>query len=112
MPSSDPGSTCIDTLGSYECKCEQAAGYMSGPPPCHDIDECKFNNHMCSDNSDCFNTIGSYFCKCKSGYQGSDCTDVNECELEMHVCNYHSKCIDLPGGYEEGYLFFNSLQKS
>ena len=35
-----------------------------------DIDECKENDHECSEHAVCSNTFGNYTCECTAGYQG------------------------------------------
>ena len=58
--SSKPLSTCLDTNGSYECKCDP--GYESDETNgiCSDINECddQQNIHDCPENSECTNDYG------------------------------------------------------
>ena len=36
-----------------------------------DTNECKNNEHNCSDRMNCENTMGSFVCTCKEGYNSS-----------------------------------------
>ncbi|XP_058405843.1 nephronectin isoform X1 [Diceros bicornis minor] len=63
---------CVNTFGSYVCKCHKGFDlmYIGGKYQCHDIDECSLGQHQCSGFARCYNIHGSYKCKCKDGYQG------------------------------------------
>lgn len=68
----DVNANCSDTLGSYECTCND--GYTGDGDVCSDIDECLSN--PCDKNATCNNTDGSFFCECDSGFvgDGMSCT--------------------------------------
>ncbi|XP_027399699.1 nephronectin isoform X1 [Bos indicus x Bos taurus] len=63
---------CVNTFGSYICKCHKGFDlmYIGGKYQCHDIDECSLGQYQCSSFARCYNIHGSYKCKCKDGYQG------------------------------------------
>ncbi|EPQ11575.1 Nephronectin [Myotis brandtii] len=63
---------CVNTFGSYICKCHKGFDlmYIGGKYQCHDIDECSLGQYQCSSFAHCFNVHGSYKCKCKDGYHG------------------------------------------
>lgn len=61
-------TTCINIIGSYECKCKP--GFTGTGEECQDIDECANESHKCHLHSQCVNTIGSFTCTCKAGYSG------------------------------------------
>ncbi|XP_076998746.1 nephronectin isoform X4 [Tamandua tetradactyla] len=63
---------CVNTFGSYICKCHRGFDlmYIGGRYQCHDIDECALGQHQCSSSARCYNIHGSYRCTCKEGYQG------------------------------------------
>ncbi|XP_026959240.1 nephronectin isoform X3 [Sagmatias obliquidens] len=63
---------CVNTFGSYICKCHKGFDlmYIGGKYQCHDIDECSLGQYQCSTFARCYNVHGSYKCKCKDGYQG------------------------------------------
>ncbi|XP_078415478.1 epidermal growth factor-like protein 6 isoform X2 [Cetorhinus maximus] len=69
-----PLRRCVNTFGSYFCKCQTGyeLKYTEGKYRCIDIDECAAKStHSCSANADCHNTQGSFTCKCKQGFRGS-----------------------------------------
>eukprot|EP00921_Rhytidocystis_pertsovi_P025169 GHVQ01040619.1.p1 GENE.GHVQ01040619.1~~GHVQ01040619.1.p1 ORF type:complete len:862 (+),score=209.63 GHVQ01040619.1:262-2847(+) len=82
---------CIDTLGSYECKCRD--GYILAPDnkTCIDVDEC--HNPLlnrCDDSlTDCVNTAGGYKCACRDHRQILD--------ESVRTCRYINECEDLDG---------------
>ena len=116
------GMHCRNTLGSYQCYCEDGfwlAGYGSS---CHDIDECTYN--PCE--QDCNNTLGSYICscyarfvlsrdkhtcQCQSGYEltadRTECVDVDECLDGNGGCDHI--CINTNGSYTCTCYVNNSL---
>ncbi|XP_036199986.1 nephronectin isoform X5 [Myotis myotis] len=63
---------CVNTFGSYICKCHKGFDlmYIGGKYQCHDIDECSLGQYQCSSFAQCYNVHGSYKCKCKDGYHG------------------------------------------
>ncbi|XP_004703351.1 nephronectin isoform X3 [Echinops telfairi] len=63
---------CVNTFGSYICKCHQGFDlmYIGGRYQCHDIDECALGQYQCSSFARCYNVHGSYRCKCHQGYEG------------------------------------------
>ncbi|XP_072478520.1 nephronectin isoform X2 [Notamacropus eugenii] len=63
---------CVNTFGSYICKCHKGFDlmYIGGRYQCHDIDECSLGQHQCSSFARCYNVHGSYKCKCRDGYRG------------------------------------------
>ncbi|XP_060782451.1 nephronectin a isoform X4 [Neoarius graeffei] len=63
---------CINTFGSYICKCHDGFDlqYINGKYQCIDVDECLTGQHQCSLFSTCYNTPGSFKCKCKDGFRG------------------------------------------
>ncbi|RXM97685.1 Nephronectin [Acipenser ruthenus] len=68
---------CINTFGSYICKCHEGFDlkYINGKYQCIDVNECLSSVHHCSSFAMCYNTPGSYKCKCKGGFRGTgfDC---------------------------------------
>ncbi|KAJ8038780.1 Mucin-like protein [Holothuria leucospilota] len=84
----DTSELCINTHGSYECRCN--AGFTSNGTDCLDIDECNTGNAtQCSENANCENTYGSYACTCQDGYAGDGitCMDIDECQTGDNDCN-------------------------
>ncbi|XP_070467906.1 nephronectin isoform X9 [Equus przewalskii] len=64
---------CVNTFGSYVCKCHKGFDlmYIGGKYQCHDIDECALGRYQCSSFAGCYNIPGAYRCKCKDGYHGN-----------------------------------------
>lgn len=78
---------CINTFGSYICKCHDGFDlqYINGKYQCIDVDECSAGQHPCGPYSSCYNTPGSYKCKCKDGFRGgfgNDCKPIPKVIIE------------------------------
>ena len=59
-------ATCVDTLGSYKCKC--SAGFqLVANRVCTNEDECETGRHGC--DQICFNGAAGYTCSCYTGYK-------------------------------------------
>ncbi|XP_078739902.1 uncharacterized protein LOC144953218 [Lampetra fluviatilis] len=71
-----PGRKCVNTFGSFLCKCPDGFGlrYSGGRFQCTDVDECEEEEGAavppCSPQAECLNTHGSFRCRCKPGYRG------------------------------------------
>ncbi|XP_051940439.1 nephronectin a isoform X6 [Hippocampus zosterae] len=77
---------CINTFGSYICKCHDGFDlqYINGKYQCIDVDECSLETARCGGYATCFNTPGSYKCKCKDGYRGMgrDCKAIPKVAID------------------------------
>ncbi|XP_012584393.1 PREDICTED: EGF-like module-containing mucin-like hormone receptor-like 2 [Condylura cristata] len=63
-------SICINTQGSYTCKCQPGFEFNpKHPKQCTYVDECTSGQHQCHNSSVCFNTLGSYKCRCRLGWK-------------------------------------------
>ncbi|OCT74908.1 hypothetical protein XELAEV_18033897mg [Xenopus laevis] len=90
---------CINTPGSYICRCKQ--GYVLNPDEktCSTQDLCATEKHGCEQI--CVNTPGSYFCQCYEAYElasdGKSCTVTDYCALGNHGCQH--ECINVNDSY-------------
>jgi len=94
-------SQCINTPGSYECRCPTG---FTGEFCSIDINECDTPKMCAGTNGYCVNTYGSFECRCPKGYakrEGENkCKDVNECELETHNCWGGGICRNTWGSFK------------
>lgn len=55
-PSICGNGDCINTLGSFHCRCEDGYSVKPGEgPSCSDDDECYLGSYTCDVNADCIN---------------------------------------------------------
>lgn len=92
----DPNQICINTPGSYECRCKIGYQQEQSTRRCVDINECQTQQHSCAATQRCDNTLGSYQCirftGCGTGYtlnaQNGLCEDDDECTLGTDNCRF------------------------
>ncbi|EEB18651.1 conserved hypothetical protein [Pediculus humanus corporis] len=92
----DSDFECINTPGSYLCRCK--IGFEENPNThrCEDVNECQTNQHNCLASQRCDNSIGSFRCVrytgCGTGYtlnsQTGQCEDDDECLLKTDNCRF------------------------
>ena len=88
MTPCDENATCQNTLGSYNCQCND--GFDGDGFSCVDVSECTIldsRQHQFSKFATCSNALGSYTCKCSYGFKGDgyNCDYIDECELELII---------------------------
>ncbi|XP_051001080.1 uromodulin [Acomys russatus] len=82
-------SSCVNTLGSYECSCLDGFRLMPGLG-CIDVDECSEQGlNDCHALATCVNTEGNYSCLCPEGYGG----DGWHCECSQGSCEPGLDCL-------------------
>ncbi|XP_072855268.2 matrilin-2 isoform X5 [Pogona vitticeps] len=90
---------CINTPGSYVCKCKQGYTLNLDQKTCSTQDLCEVRKHDCEQI--CVNTPGSYVCQCYNGYKlqkdGKHCFIVDHCALNNQGCQH--KCINTENSY-------------
>lgn len=101
---------CVNTYGSYTCKCangfEDRSDPVTGKTKCQDIDECangEGEKYCQIKNSYCHNYDGGFECRCRPGYIGDAyiaCVDEDECHDMTHECDRKATCRNTIGSYE------------
>uniref|UniRef100_A0A8C8ZCL4 Matrilin-2 n=1 Tax=Prolemur simus TaxID=1328070 RepID=A0A8C8ZCL4_PROSS len=90
---------CINTPGSYVCRCKQGYILSSDQKTCRIQDLCAMEDHACEQL--CVNVPGSFVCQCYSGYtlaeDGKRCVAVDYCASENHGCEH--ECVNADGSY-------------
>ncbi|XP_014703259.2 matrilin-2 isoform X4 [Equus asinus] len=90
---------CINTPGSYVCRCKQGYILSSDQKTCRIQDLCAVEDHGCEQL--CVNVLGSFVCQCYSGYtlaeDGRRCVAVDYCASENHGCEH--ECVNADSSY-------------
>ncbi|NXY29313.1 MATN2 protein, partial [Pomatorhinus ruficollis] len=90
---------CINTPGSYLCRCKQGYILNADQKTCSTQDLCAVEKHACEQI--CVNTPGSYVCQCYEGYEldanGKSCVVVDYCALDNHGCQH--ECVNTEDSY-------------
>ncbi|KAJ1349413.1 hypothetical protein KIN20_004977 [Parelaphostrongylus tenuis] len=81
---------CVNTIGTYYCRCWSGFELEEDGKNCKDIDECAVSNGGCSHR--CVNSPGGHRCECPPGMQvnsgGRKCVDSNSCEAHNGGCDH------------------------
>ncbi|NWR57463.1 MATN2 protein, partial [Bucorvus abyssinicus] len=90
---------CINTPGSYTCRCKQGYILNADQKTCSTQDLCSVEKHACEQI--CVNTPGSYVCQCYEGYEldanGKNCVVVDYCALDNQGCQH--ECVNTEDSY-------------
>ncbi|XP_062935696.1 matrilin-2 isoform X3 [Cynocephalus volans] len=90
---------CINTPGSYVCRCKQGYILNSDQTTCRIQDLCAVEAHACEQL--CVNVPGSFVCQCYNGYtlaeDGKRCVAVDYCASENHGCEH--ECVNADSSY-------------
>ncbi|KAM9769281.1 adhesion G protein-coupled receptor E5 isoform 2-T2 [Menidia menidia] len=117
---------CINTAGSFFCKCLHGFVHSKGMEnftvvdgQCVDVNECRQDKEICGQFSTCTNMIGTYSCTCNLGFvqtnsSDSNCVDIDECNVAESknelICGQKGTCVNTPGSYwckcAEGYTSY------
>ncbi|KAM5137314.1 matrilin-2 isoform 3-T3 [Callospermophilus lateralis] len=90
---------CINTPGSYVCRCKQGYILNSDQKTCRIQDLCATEDHACEQL--CVNVPGSFVCQCYSGYtlaeDGKKCVEIDYCASPNHGCEH--ECVSTHDSY-------------
>uniref|UniRef100_A0A8D0L9G6 Fibulin-5 n=1 Tax=Sphenodon punctatus TaxID=8508 RepID=A0A8D0L9G6_SPHPU len=93
---------CVNTYGSFLCRCDPGYELETDGISCSDMDECSFSEFLCQ--HECVNQPGAYYCSCPPGYvlldDSRSCQDISECEAGNHTCTLQQTCFNLQGGFK------------
>ncbi|XP_018328225.1 fibrillin-2 isoform X2 [Agrilus planipennis] len=103
MPTMCTHGSCMNTPGSFECRCNRGYIYDINSHQCIDENECQRVPNPCEGNAQCINLPGSFECKCPEGYKHGptlmDCIDIDECIERPNICN-NGQCKNLQGSFQ------------
>ena len=93
---------CKNTMGSFQCICNDGFALDATGMKCKDIDECRLISDVCG-NGSCVNVEGTFACSCHEGFKSGGfmepCIDVNECAEDRFLCR-GGRCLNTPGSFE------------
>ena len=85
---------CINTMGSYICRCRMGFTREKDQDFCVDIDECDLYKPCNTSISACINLPGRYYCQCLTSTTNDDeCVPRNVCAEQSDLCGPHSECV-------------------
>lgn len=100
--------SCLNTIGSAFCACDE--GYMLAEDwkSCEDVDECEFPEITESCKGRCVNTVGSYKCETGPQHQNNEVKSLEEnepiqCEIGYQWQQYENQCVDIDECQQDNY---------
>ena len=89
---------CINTMGSYLCRCRAGFTRKKDQDFCVDINECDLYKPCNTSISTCINLPGRYYCQCLLSETNDDeeCVPKNICAEQNNLCGPHSECVVSP----------------
>jgi fibulin 1/2 len=85
---------CINTMGSYTCRCRPGFTHENNKDSCVDINECDLYQPCNTSISTCINLPGRYYCQClMSQTNDEQCVPRNICAEQNNLCGPHSECV-------------------
>ncbi|KAI0239406.1 hypothetical protein LSAT2_009860 [Lamellibrachia satsuma] len=95
-------AVCVNTIGSYYCRCELGYEWDDTTSSCVDIDECARGIAGCAEPwmADCTNTAGGYNCACKALFDGDGhyCAMVGKQDCSIQCRPADQFCYDITIG--------------
>uniref|UniRef100_F7GRA7 Matrilin-4 n=1 Tax=Callithrix jacchus TaxID=9483 RepID=F7GRA7_CALJA len=84
---------CVNSPGSYFCRCQVGFVLQQNQRSCRAIDYCSFGNHSCQ--HECVSTLGGPRCHCREGHDlqpdGRSCQVRDLCNGVDHGCEF--QCV-------------------
>ncbi|PIO69603.1 EGF-like domain protein [Teladorsagia circumcincta] len=88
---------CVNTIGTFYCRCWSGFELEENGKHCKDIDECAISNGGCSHR--CVNSPGGHRCECPPGMQvnsgGRKCVDFKPLKKKLSIyirmCDFNGK---------------------
>uniref|UniRef100_A0A2K5R6Y5 Matrilin-4 n=1 Tax=Cebus imitator TaxID=2715852 RepID=A0A2K5R6Y5_CEBIM len=84
---------CVNSPGSYFCRCQVGFVLQQDQRSCRAIDYCSFGNHSCQ--HECVSTLGGPRCHCREGHDlqpdGRSCQVRDLCNGVDHGCEF--QCV-------------------
>jgi hypothetical protein len=85
---------CINTMGSYVCRCRPGFTRENDKDSCVDINECDLYKPCNASISTCINLPGRHYCQClTSQTNNEECVPRNICAEKNDLCGPHSECV-------------------
>ncbi|KAL4837391.1 hypothetical protein H8958_022066 [Nasalis larvatus] len=105
LPGLCQGGKCINTFGSFQCRCPTGYYLNEDTRVCDDVNECETPG-ICGPGT-CYNTVGNYTCICPPDYMqvngGNNCMDMRRSLCYRNYYADNQTC--------DGELLFNMTKK-